>query len=251
MKFYHAIDEFENTGLVQAVTSIRQGGVSRTPYHSLNLGDHVGDNPEAVLANRRIFFDQIGLDTPNFAYCRQVHGNRVLLIDASTLQLQLPLPEADAMVTVQSSLALGVFTADCVPIFVLDVATPAIGIAHAGWRGTLAKIATQTINSMENHFGSSPSSCLVHLGPSIQKCCYTTSVSLADQFERTFGSHVRVGECTLDLPTANVHQFLQMGVPSRAVSVAQFCTACCTDLFYSHRLADGKTGRMLSLIRLL
>ncbi len=251
MNLYHTVGTFEKTGLVQAVTSIRRGGVSRAPYHALNLGNHVDDDPEAVIANRRIFFNQIGLETKGFVHCRQVHGDRVLLIDRFTPQLQNPLAEVDAMITAYPSIAPGVFTADCVPIFILDVATPAIGIVHAGWRGTLAEIAAQTITAMQKHFGTLPSRCLAHLGPSIQKCCYTVSVSLAEQFEGAFGPHVRVGKCTLDLQTANAHQLLQAGLPFHAISVSQFCTACRADLFYSHRAEGGQTGRMLSLIRLL
>ncbi|MCZ6681479.1 MAG: peptidoglycan editing factor PgeF [Candidatus Poribacteria bacterium] len=247
---YHVVDAFEKTGLVQAVTSIRRGGVSRAPYHSLNLGAHVDDDSAAVSVNRQIFFRQIGLDARHFVHCRQIHSNRVWFIDPAAPLLQASPVEADAIITAHPSLAPGVFTADCVPIFILDAATPAIGMVHAGWRGTLTEIAAQTIRAMREHFGTAPSACLAHLGPSIQKCCYTVSISLADQFEQAFGPRVRSDECTLDLQTANANQLLQAGVPPDAISVSPFCTACRTDLFYSHRAEGGRTGRMLSLIRL-
>jgi len=250
MNLYHPIPTLEKTGLVQAATSIRHGGVSHPPYHSLNLANHVGDDSEAVSANRGIFFDQVGLEAKKFIYCHQIHSGRVLFVEPFIHPPQLPFAEGDAMITVHPSLALGVFTADCVPVFILDIATPAIGIAHAGWRGTLSGIAAKTLNAMQKHFGTLPTNCLAHLGPSIQKCCYTVSMELADRFARAFGSQVRSDENRLDLQTANVQQLLQTGMPPHAISISPFCTACRTDVFYSHRAESGQTGRMLSLIRL-
>ena len=250
MNLYHTISTFEKTGLVKAVTSIRHGGVSQPPYHWLNLADSVEDHPAAVTANRRIFFNQIGLDVQDFVFCRQIHSDCVRLVDRIITPSVLPLAEADAMITTQPSLALGVFTADCVPIFILDIVTPAIGIGHAGWRGTLAGIAAKVIEAMQRHFGTHPSDCLAYLGPSIQKCCYTVSPALADRFEDAFGSEVRYSKRALSLQMANVLQLRQMGLLPGAISVTQFCTACRTDLFYSHRAEGGKTGRALSLISL-
>jgi YfiH family protein len=250
MNLYHTIPTVEKTGLVQAITSMRHGGVSQPPYHSLNLADSVDDHPEAVIANRCIFFDQIGLDIQNFVFCRQIHSDCVRLVNRVDTSSSLPLAEADAMITNQPSLALGVFTADCIPIFIVDIVTPAIGIVHAGWRGTLAGITTKTIKAMERHFATEPSNCLAHLGPSIQKCCYTVSSLLADKFQDTFGPEVRCGKGALSLQMANLLQLRQVGLPQAAISIAQLCTACRTDLFYSHRAEGGNTGRMLSLIRL-
>lgn len=250
MKLYHSISELEETGLVQAATSVRHGGVSLKPYHSLNLGASVGDERTNVLANRRALFEQVGLELWNLVYCRQIHSANVVCVNQSDAPSQTHLAEADAMITQCLNLALGIFTADCVPVFIFDPVTPAIGIAHAGWRGTLARITDKTINAMNQQFGTSPSDCTVHLGPSIQRCCYTVSEELADQFEQTFGASVRSGVCALSLQDANVQQLTQVGVSSHTISVSPFCTACRTDLFYSHRAEAGKTGRMLSFIRL-
>lgn len=251
MKPYYTVDALEHTGLVRAVTSLRQGGVSQAPYRSLNLGEHVGDDIQAVRTNREMFCQAIGLRRRGFVYCRQVHSDCVVVVDESADRLQRPIAEADAMVANRPSLALGVFTADCVPIFVLDVGTPAIGIIHAGWRGALAGIAAKTIRVMRCQFGSSPSNCRIHLGPSIQKCCYQVDVSLAEQFERKFGPSVRVKNAHIDLHAANVHQLVHAGVPTDAISATGVCTACRTDLFFSHRAENGLTGRLLSVIVLV
>ena len=247
MKIYHPIQELEATGIVTAGMSLRRGGVSRSPYFSLNLAEHVGDDPKAVAANREILFQQTGLT--NLRYCRQVHGTDVInIVDQALSTPTLP-PEADALVTAQRDVALAIFTADCVPIFILDVATPAIGIAHAGWRGTLARIAVNTLARMETLFGTVTANCQIHLGPSIQKCCYTVSADLLTQFTDHFGSTVASGT-NLSLQSANVNQLVEIGLPTAAISVSPFCTACRTDLFYSHRAEDGQTGRMLSFIGL-
>ena len=240
--------------MVKAGMSLRTGGVSKTPYASLNLATHVGDSPAAVLQNRQIFSEQIGVRTVK--YCRQIHSTTVVTADMGVPLLwhlekeSEPEITGDALITAQHGPALGVFTADCVPIFILDVATPAIGIAHAGWRGTLAQIANNTLEQMRMCFGTETRDCLIHLGPAIQRCCYAVSSELLDQFARHFGKNVHNGT-HLSLQIANVNQCIEKGVPVSAISVSPFCTACWTDKFYSHRAERGQTGRMLSFIQLV
>ena len=247
MKTYHTIQELEATGIVTAGITSRRGGVSRAPYTSLNLAEHVGDDADAVATNREIFFQQSGLT--DLYYCQQIHSDRVIDADCTANETLKQHPEADALVSTQCGVPLGIFTADCVPIFILDIATPAIGIAHAGWRGTLARIAVNTLARMQNRFGTLVTNCQIHLGPSIQKCCYTVSTELLEQFTGHFGSTVRDGT-NLSLQTANVNQLIEIGLPVASISVSPFCTACRTDLFYSHRAESGRTGRMLSFIQL-
>lgn len=247
MKTYRAIQELQVTGIVTAGMSLRTGGVSHAPYASLNLAEHVGDDPKAVATNRKILFQQTGLK--NWQYCRQVHGSRVIDVDDTTeTSLENP-PEADALVSACRGVALGIFTADCVPIFILDSETPAIGIAHAGWRGTFARIAVNTLAHMKDSFGTVLKNCRIHLGPSIQRCCYTVSTELLTQFAGRFGSTVHDGT-NLSLQAANVNQLVEAGLPSTAISISPLCTACRIDLFYSHRAENGQTGRMLSYIQL-
>ena len=247
MKTYHTVQELQATGIVTAGVSLRTGGGSHPPYASLNLAEHVGDDANAVAANRKILFQKTGLR--DLRYCRQVHGKRVIHVDdAAGASLEDP-PEADALISERSGVGLGIFTADCVPIFILDIATPAIGIAHAGWRGTFARIAVNTLAQMEASFGTVPTNCRIHLGPSIQKCCYTVSTELRTQFAERFGSTVHDGT-NLSLQVTNVNQLIEAGVPANSISASSLCTACRTDLFYSHRAENGQTGRMLSYIQL-
>ncbi len=247
MKTYHTIQELEATGIVTAGITFRHGGVSRAPYASLNLAEHVGDDANAVATNRKIFFQQSRLT--DLHYCQQIHSDRVINADCTAIETLRQHPEADALVSARHGVPLGIFTADCVPIFILDVVTPAIGIAHAGWCGTLARIAVNTLARMQNHFGTLATNCQVHLGPSIQKCCYTVSTELINQFTEHFGSNIHRGT-KLSLQTANVNQLMEIGLPAASISVSPFCTACRTDIFYSHRAELGRTGRMLSFIQL-
>ena len=247
MRVYHAIQELQATGMVTAGISLRKGGVSQAPYASLNLAEHVGDDASAVATNREILVQQTGLK--ELRYCRQIHGTCVIDIDNTERVSVGDPPEADALVSARRSVALGIFTADCVPIFIHDIATPAIGIAHAGWRGTFAEVAVNTLAQMKVSFGTIPANCRIHLGPAIQKCCYTVSPELLTQFAERFGSAVRNG-ANLDLQAANVRQLIEVGLPAASISISALCTACRTDLFYSHRAENGRTGRMLSFIQL-
>lgn len=297
MKTCHSIQVLEATGIANAGITLRHGGVSRAPYASLNLAEHVDDDPSAVTTNRQIFFQHTGL--ADLRYCRQIHSACVIDVDGDSVhtgeaanptmpincrdakadsanatltigslrqsvrpyvssmksgQRQHPpysgsIKTGDALVSAQRGVALGIFTADCVPIFILDIATPAIGIAHAGWRGTLSRIAVNALARMKVRFGTIAGNCIIYLGPSIQKCCYTVSPELITQFVEHLGSTVHEGK-HLSLQTANIRQLVEAGVPAAAISVSPFCTACCTDNFYSHRAEGGITGRMLSFIEL-
>ncbi len=250
---YYTINELADTGLVNAGISLRCGGVSKAPYVSLNLASHVGDNPDAVSQNQRIFSTETGIKA--LKYCHQIHSDSVQNADSiatsfwNIKEQNVPEKTGDALISAQQGDALSIFTADCVPIFILDVATPAIGIAHAGWRGTLARIAVKTLAQMKNSFGTHAENCLIHLGPSIQECCYTVSPDLIYKFVQHFGSTVH-NEQNLSLQTASFRQLVDIGVTSESVSISPFCTACHTDKFYSHRAEGGKTGRMLSFIQL-
>lgn len=247
MKLYHPIEELQATGVVTAGISLRTGGVSRSPYASLNLAEHVGDDPSAVAANREILFRHA--DLKNLQYCQQIHSAAVIDVDNGTGTLLEERPEADALVSANRGIALGIFTADCIPVFIFDLATPAIGIAHAGWKGTFARVAVNTLAQMKASFGTVAANCRIHLGPSIQKCCYTVSTELLNQFAERFGNTVHDGT-NLSLQDSNVNQLVEAGLSPTSISISPFCTACRTDLFYSHRAEDGRTGRMLSFIQL-
>ena len=248
------IQELTETNLVKAGITLRAGGVSNTPYSSLNLATHVGDTPEAVIQNRQRFSKDSGITSVK--YCQQIHSDTVINVNAlsnttfDNIDQNLTTVSGDALISAKQGDALGVFTADCVSIFILDIATPAIGIVHAGWRGTIEYIGTKVLLQMKDSFGTLTENCRIHLGPSIQQCCYEVSSELLSRFEEHFGENVHNGH-SLSLHIANVIQLVDIGVPPEFISSSHFCTACRTDMFYSYRAEGGQTGRMLSYIQLI
>lgn len=251
---YLTIQELTETNLVKAGITLRSGGVSDTPYSSLNLATHVGDNLKAVIQNR-LRFSKVS-DIASFKYCQQIHSDTVINADTlpnivfNKINPDLETVSGDGLISARQSDALAVFTADCVSVFILDIATPAIGMVHAGWRGTIARIVTKALSQMKDSFGTLTENCRIHLGPSIKQCCYEVSSDLLARFEENFGQDVHNGQA-LSLHTANIIQLVNVGVPSEFISSSQFCTACRTDMFYSFRAEGGQTGRMLSYIQLV
>lgn len=250
---YYVIPELTDSGLVKAGISLRTGGVSNPPYDTLNLATHVGDDPEAVSQNQILFSDHTQIKS--IKYCKQIHSDKVL--NASTFtpselhkkQVSTTQKTGDALISSTQGDTLGIFTADCIPIFILDKMTPAIGIAHAGWRGTLDLIAIKTLAEMERMFGTIKKNCVVHLGASIKKCCYQVSSDLKQRFKEQFGNSVHNGDY-ISLQTANKIQLVDFGMHPKMITNSPYCTACNTDKFYSYRAESGQTGRMLSFIQL-
>ena len=253
-KLYQPIQELSDTGILHAGISLRNGGFSKAPYSSLNLAFHVGDDPTVVSENQRHFSSKTAFK--QLKYCQQVHSDVVCNADSvpfsawTTENHSMDAITGDALISNRQGETLGIFTADCIPIFIFDKETPAIGIAHAGWRGSLARIASKTVMQMKTSFGTQVKNCLIHLGPAIQKCCYIVNTELLDKFTHQFGSDVKHKD-RLCLQTANLIQLVDIGIPSDSISISSFCTSCHTDKFYSHRAEGGKTGRMLSFIQLL
>ena len=150
--------------IVQGFTT-RLGGVSAKPYDTLNLGAYVGDAREQVEANRQRVWTDLGFAETQIALAEQVHGDGVAVVTEPTGSA--PLPGVDALVTNVTNVLLMLFFADCVPIYVVDPVHKAIGLAHAGWRGTAANVAGKTVQTLTEQFGSQPSVCLAAIGPCI------------------------------------------------------------------------------------
>jgi len=247
---------FQMIESVTAATSTRIGGVSQKPYHSLNLAYHVDDCHEAVAENRQRFCDSLSIRLSSLVLSQQIHGDKIAVIDDSLAgrgshDHEDALSGTDSMITNSRSVALAVMTADCVPVLIVDPARKAIGIAHAGWRGTLGMIAAKTVHKMRDTFGTEPADCIVALGPSIGPCCYEVGEDLVSRFQQRFGPKVCIDGNRLDLKWAVETQLIGAGVKQRSISSGKFCTACNVDLFYSYRAEGGRTGRMMSVIKLI
>lgn len=255
----HKAWNIEQTGLVTHCFTTRRGGVSAPPRDSLDMALHVGDDPELVLENRRRLCSSLGLD-PSAATCaEQVHGKAVTVVKAEdsgrgAARFEDSIPGADALITNVSGPVLSLFFADCVPVFIVDPVRRAIGLAHAGWKGTALSIAFETVRAMQREFGTNPAECLAAVGPSIGRCCYDVSTDVAEAvFSAAEDDRVvaRAGQkkIRLDLKLANWFILRKSGIPEANIAVSELCTACEADDFFSYR-RDGSTGRMAALIAL-
>jgi polyphenol oxidase len=253
--------------------STRTGGASvlNSGERVLNLGFTDWDQRENVLKNRQALQSAIGATDSRLVLLQQFHS-------AVALFLANPREEprkGDASLTNSRGILLGVQTADCVPILLVDVKKRAIAAIHAGWRGTLARIAEKTIGEMRKQLGSKPADILAVLGPAIGGCCYEVGTELVTEFTSQFADaeeyfdELRTGEepnplqwlnmmppghqprpknVRLDLRKANRSQLLAVGLRDANIFVSNLCTACHPDLFFSYRKEGTNSGRLLSAI---
>lgn len=241
--------------------STRRGGVSEGPYESLNVGMHSGDDPSRVVTNRSLLFADMGWALEAAVFLRQVHGVRVVRVDASHRGAGAFSPlgvaaNADGMITDEPGMALAVLCADCAPVYLFDPGRPAVGLLHAGWRGTVGGIVGKALEAMEGSFGSEPGRLLAAIGPAIGPCCYPVGGDVAEQFAAAgLSSALRApdeetGQWRVDLGAALRQQLLDAGLSPDNISSADVCTSCQEQLFFSHRRMEGTAGRMAAVIGL-
>jgi YfiH family protein len=238
----------------------RRGGVSGSPYDELNLGLHVGDDPLAVLENRRRVARALGVELASFVIAEQVHGGEVRVLTAAdrgrgALRGEDAIGDTDALITREAGLVLAVMLADCVPVIVFDPVTPAVGVAHAGWAGTVRHVTRNTVRAMQRELGGDPSTFQAAIGPSIGPDSYEVGNEVAEQVRAAFpGAGVVRPQGNekhlLDLWGANVADLVSAGVRSERIEVAGLDTFQLPERFFSHRRAQP-TGRFLALASLL
>ena len=254
--------------------STRPGGVSDIHGEKvLNLGFTDWDARENVLENRRLFESAFGAADLTLATLKQFHSDVIHVFDTHPAE---PC-RGDASLTRKPGLLLGVQTADCVPILLVDPRTRAVAAVHAGWRGTLQRIVAKTIGRMQMEFGARPADLLAAVGPSIGGCCYEVGTEVASAFHAQFPNayewfdELRTGDepnplqwlnmqppghqpppkgVLLDLRKANRAQLLEAGLHDKNILTSDLCTACRRDLLFSYRKEGAHSGRLLSVIGL-
>ena len=256
--------------------STRAGGESSLGGKpALNLGFTDWDERASVAANRAKFAAALAAKQMPLITLRQIHSDVIHVVAAPTAEA----PKADALVTRTPGLLLGAQTADCVPILLADTRQRAVAAIHAGWRGTLARIAVKTLGCMRMEFGTRPRDVVAAIGPAIGRCCYEVGPEVAQAFAAQFRAaadwfdgpfdQLAHGEeplwlpwltmmppghvpppprVQLDLRAANRWQLADAGVPESKIAVSDLCTACRTDLLFSYRCEGAKTGRMMAVI---
>ncbi len=228
----------------------REGGASAPPFDTLNLGRAVGDDPEAVRANRARVLQVLGRSPADQVEASQVHGHHVAVVERADRGGTVP--DADGLITRDPAVVLAMHCADCVPLLLVDPARRAVAAVHTGWRGTAAGAARAAVGAMVEAFGSRPGNLVAAIGPAIGPCCYEVDAPVVERFapwpwrDRVV-SPAPSGRWMLDLWEANRRQIVDAGVPPESVAVAGLCTAHHPALFFSHR-RDGATGRMAAHI---
>ncbi len=249
---YYQLELFKGQPFFHAVLT-RRGGVSQPPYASLNTGGTVGDDPEHVLENHHLIFDALGFNFQSRFDVWQVHDTNIMCADAPR-PLDMPHPKADGILTDQPGVTLFMRFADCVPILLYDPENKVIGIIHAGWQGTVKKIAKIAVEKMVDCYGTEPASLLAGIGPSICQSCYEVGPDVYQAFIKSFGERGQAyfdtdsGHHYLDLWAANQDLLTEAGV--QQIELAGICTACHLEDWYSHRGENGKTGRFAVLMAL-
>jgi YfiH family protein len=246
---------------LDALVSTRHGGVSPPPYASLNLGLGGADEAANVLENRQRLFGRFGIALERSVWCRQIHADRVTVVgpeDAGrgALDEGAIVDATDALVTATPGLPLCVTGADCVPVLVFDPGKQVLGLAHAGWAGTVARISSRMVAVMRERFGCDPAGMAAAIGPSIGPARYEVGAAVVARAREAFGE--RADEVLLpgddtrarfDLWRANAIDLEQAGVGRDGIEVAAVSTDEHLDDFYCHRV-EGETGRFITVASL-
>jgi polyphenol oxidase len=257
--------------------STRQGGYSRLyGGNALNLGHTKQDTGSIVEKNRAAFLKHLigaRADSLPLVTVRQVHSDLIHCVSGIP---QTPLV-GDGLVTDTPGLLLAIQTADCLPVILVDVKRRAIGVFHAGWRGTVKRIVEKGVGEMHRWFDTSPRDIRAAIGPGIHNCCYEVGDEVRAKFESQFayaaelfreikesdeirerypllfltarapGHSELPRKIFLDLVEANRRQLLVAGVPARNITALPHCTSCQTDLLFSYRAENGNTGRLMGV----
>lgn len=230
----------------------RLGGVSRPPFSSLNLGRSVGDSPDAVEENYRRVCQVLGVAHESLVTGYQVHSDRVAVVGRAHRGYLLK--DTDALVTDSVDICLTLRFADCVPLVFFDPVRQAVGLAHAGWKGTVSKIGGKVVEAMQFAYGCKPADIIAGIGPSIGPCCYQVGADVIQQVQQAFsgvdGLFVAQGDGSLhlDLWAANRRALEALGI--EIIEVSGLCTSCHRDEFFSHRGDKGQTGRFGAFVKL-
>jgi len=250
---YYEFDGLASQAGLQHGVFTRLGGVSRPPFDTLNLGRSVGDDDEAVEENYSRVCRALNIVRNSLVTGYQVHSDHVAVVspnDAGRL-----LPSTDGLLTASEGLSLTLRFADCVPLLFFDPVQQVVGLAHAGWKGTVNHIGVKVVQAMQEKFGSCPENILACIGPSIGPCCYEVGNDVIDQVRQVFpyADDLLIPQVQhtvhFDLWAANRRQLQESGLAQ--IEEAKMCTACQRDEFFSHRGDHHQTGRFGVFISLV
>lgn len=249
-------------GRAVAFSTTREGGCSTGAYASLNCTAYTGDNPACVERNQQLLRDMLPYPPQELVIPYQTHGTSCLTIDetylnASAEQKQKMLQGVDALTTNHADICLCISTADCIPVLIYDQTHHAAAAIHAGWRGTVQRIVSQTLQQMQQRYDTEGKGCIACIGPGILLQAFETGDEVYEAFaaagfpmSQLSYRHPSTQKYHLDLPAANLLQLQEFGIPIAQIEQSGICTYTQHDRFFSARRLGIKSGRILSGIML-
>jgi polyphenol oxidase len=250
-----------NSSLIAGFTT-KNGGYSQTPYKTFNLGLHVHDKEEDVRKNRRKLADLVKFPTSHWVCADQVHQNKITKVYSNdrgkgAINYSDSIPKTDGLYTTDHNVLLTSCYADCVPLYFFVPSKSIIGLAHAGWKGTVNKIAEKMVQALVDKERINIEDLLVCIGPAIHNCCYVVDKKVIEEINKMelmdanfCYSQISENQFKLNLSELNKRLLLSNGVRNENILVSSLCTSCEEELFFSHRRDHGSTGRMMSFIGL-
>ena len=246
---------------LKAAFTTRMGGVSKDHLASLNLSSSRGDDIENVRENYRRFAHALGTEPENMVSSDQVHETNIRRVYAGDrgkgIVRESDIRETDGLTTDEKGVCLLTFYADCVPVYFYDPVHKAIGLAHSGWRGTVADIAGKMVRRMEDEYGTRAYDLVCAIGPSICRACYEIGEDVAVVIKERYGEdteHLRDklgGKYMLDLHGAVRENLLNAGVSPEKIGMPDLCTCCNPALLFSHRASKGMRGNLAAAMELI
>ncbi len=273
MKFFSNVMKLHNTDSVPYLTydslseitfvnhafSTKHGGVSEGEFESMNFAFNRGDNPDNVTENYKRFCQSAGFEYETLTASAQDHNTVVRAVTDKDCGVGIYKPRdmesVDALITNEKGVTLVTYYADCTPLFFVDTKNKAIGLAHAGWRGTVGRIGEKVVKKMTELYGTNPADIKAAIGPAISVCCYEVDYPCAENFLKLEGLEPEKfvfpkenGKYMLDLLETNRQILVSCGVKSENITISDVCTNCNSDLLWSHRATKGHRGTMCAFM---
>lgn len=252
---YLTYNSLSEINFINHAFSSRLGGVSEGEFTSMNMAFNRGDNPENVTENYKRICKSAGFDFDSLTASAQDHNTFVRAVTSENKGVGIYKPRdlhsVDALITNEKGVTLVTYYADCTPLFFVDIKQKAIGLAHAGWRGTVGRIGEKVVKKMTELYGTNPADIIAAIGPAISVCCYEVDKPCADNFyalsdldSSRFVFPKDNGKYMIDLLETNRQILVAAGVKNENITVSDVCTNCNSELLWSHRATNGKRGTM-------
>ena len=249
---YNSLSEIK---FINHAFTTRLGGVSKGEFNSMNMAFNRGDSVESITENYKRFCASAGFDYESLTASAQDHNTFVRAVTSSDRGVGIYKPRdlqsVDALITNEKGVTLVTYYADCTPLFIVDTKNKAIGLAHAGWRGTVGRIGEKVVRKMIELYGTDPADIKAAIGPAISVCCYEVDKPCADNFlalddleTSRFVFPKENGKFMIDLLETNRQILVKSGVKPENITISDLCTNCNSELLWSHRATKGHRGTM-------